>query len=185
MARSRDGMRMAQVRAETLNPAHPGSRYSGGNLDTLKDKPGSNLHEKLTEFYHRYYSANLMVGVIYSNKPLPELAELAGNTFGSIANHHAAVPPITVPTLTDEQKGEYIHFVPAQPRKELRVEFAIDNNSAAFRSKTDTYISYLIGNRSLNTLSDWLQKQGYSDGISAGQTRWLTAIRAYLTFRYP
>ncbi|QUT16385.1 pitrilysin [Rahnella inusitata] len=168
MARSRDGMRMAQVRAETLNPEHPGSRYSGGNLDTLKDKPGSKLHDQLTDFYHRYYSANLMVGVIYSNKPLPELAQLAADTFGQIANHHAAVPPITVPTLTDKQKGEYIHFVPAQPRKELRVEFAIDNNSAAFRSKTDTYISYLIGNRSLNTLSDWLQKQGYADGISAG-----------------
>ena len=36
MARSRDGMRMAQVGAETLNPAHPSARFSGGNLDTLK-----------------------------------------------------------------------------------------------------------------------------------------------------
>ena len=53
-------------------------------------------------------------------------------------------------------------------RKQLKVEFRIDNNSAAFRSKTDTYISYLIGNRSKNTLSDWLQKQGLADAINAG-----------------
>lgn len=168
MARSRDGMRMAQVGAETLNPAHPSARFSGGNLDTLKDKPGSKLHDELTAFYQRYYSANLMMGVLYSSKPLPELAELAANTFGKVPNREASVPPITVPAVTPEQQGIIIHYVPAQPRKQLKVEFRIDNNSAEFRSKTDTYISYLIGNRSQNTLSDWLQKQGLADAINAG-----------------
>ncbi|MNG69701.1 Protease 3 precursor [compost metagenome] len=168
MARSRDGMRMAQVGAETLNPAHPSARFSGGNLDTLKDKPGSKLHDELTSFYQRYYSGNLMMGVLYSSKPLPELAELAANTFGKVPNREASVPPITVPAVTPEQQGIIIHYVPAQPRKQLKVEFRIDNNSAEFRSKTDTYISYLIGNRSQNTLSDWLQKQGLADAINAG-----------------
>jgi protease-3 len=168
MARSRDGMRMAQVGAETLNPAHPSARFSGGNLDTLKDKPGSKLHDELTAFYQRYYSANLMMGVLYSNQPLPELAELAAKTFGKIPNRDASVPPITVPAVTPEQQGIIIHYVPAQPRKQLKVEFRIGNNSAEFRSKTDTYISYLIGNRSQNTLSDWLQKQGLADAINAG-----------------
>lgn len=159
MARSRDGMRMAQVGAETLNPAHPSARFSGGNLDTLKDKPDSKLHDELTGFYKRYYSANLMMGVLYGNQPLPQLADIAAKTFGRVPNHDASVPPITVPAVTPEQQGIIIHYVPAQPRKQLKVEFRIDNNSAAFRSKTDTYISYLIGNRSKNTLSDWLQKQ--------------------------
>jgi len=168
MARSRDGMRMAQVGAETLNPAHPSARFSGGNLDTLKDKPGSKLHDELTGFYKRYYSANLMMGVLYGNQPLPQLAEIAAKTFGRVPNHDASVPPITVPAVTPEQQGIIIHYVPAQPRKQLKVEFRIDNNSAAFRSKTDTYISYLIGNRSKNTLSDWLQKQGLADAINAG-----------------
>lgn len=168
MARSRDGMRMAQVRAETLNPAHPSARFSGGNLDTLNDKPGIKLHDELTRFYKRYYSANLMMGVLYSNQPLPQLAEIAAKTFGRVPNHNAGVPPITVPAVTPEQQGIIIHYVPAQPRKQLKVEFPIDNNSAAFSSKTDTYISYLIGNRSNNTLSDWLQKQGLADAINAG-----------------
>ncbi|MBH3277589.1 pitrilysin [Serratia marcescens] len=168
MARSRDGMRMAQVGAETLNPAHPSARFSGGNLDTLKDKPDSKLHDELTGFYKRYYSANLMMGVLYGNQPLPQLADIAAKTFGRVPNHDASVPPITVPAVTPEQQGIIIHYVPAQPRKQLKVEFRIDNNSAAFRSKTDTYISYLIGNRSKNTLSDWLQKQGLADAINAG-----------------
>ncbi|WP_455820372.1 pitrilysin [Pseudomonas cerasi] len=168
MARSRDGLRMAQVGAETLNPQHPSSRFSGGNLETLRDKPGSKLHDALKAFYHRYYSANLMKAVIYGNQPLPELEKIAAATFGRVENRHATVPEITVPVVTDQQKGVIIHYVPAQPRKQLKIEFRIDNNSDKFRSKTDTLIGYLIGNRSKNTLSDWLQNQGLADSISAG-----------------
>nr|WP_232054943.1 pitrilysin [Leminorella richardii] len=168
MARSRDGMRMAEVGSETLNPAHPSSRFSGGNLDTLKDKPDSKLHDELKAFYQRYYSANLMVGVLYGNQSLDALAELASKTFGRIANRQATVPAITVPAVTDKEKGLIIHYVPAQPTRQLRIEFRIDNNISQFRSKTDTYIGYLIGNRSENTLSDWLRKQGLADSIGAG-----------------
>lgn len=56
-----------------------------------------------------------------------------------------------MPVVTDAQKGIIIHYVPALPRKVLRVEFRIDNNSAKFRSKTDELITYLIGNRSRYT----------------------------------
>lgn len=82
-------------------------------------------------------------------------------------NKESKKPEITVPVVTDAQKGIIIHYVPALPRKVLRVEFRIDNNSAKFRSKTDELITYLIGNRSPGTLSDWLQKQGLVEGISA------------------
>nr|WP_024965591.1 pitrilysin [Pantoea sp. IMH] len=168
MARSRDGLRMAQVGAETLNPDHPSSLFAGGNLETLKDKPDSKLHDALKAFYQRYYSANLMKAVIYSSKPLNELQEIAVSTFGRVENRHASVPAITVPVATDKQKGVIIHYVPAQPRKQLRIEFRIENNSDKFRSKTDTLIAYLIGNRSKNTLADWLQNNGLADSITAG-----------------
>lgn len=167
MARTRDGMRMAQVSAETINPAHPGSRFSGGNLETLSDKPGSPVLDALHAFRDKYYSANLMKAVVYSNKPLPELARLAAQTYGRVPNKNIEKPEITTPVVTDEQKGIIIHYVPAMPRKVLRVEFRIDNNTALFRSKTDELLTYLIGNRSPGTLSDWLQKQGLVEGIRA------------------
>jgi len=167
LARARDGMRMAQVSAETINPAHPGSRFSGGNLETLRDKPGSKLLDALVAFRDTYYSANLMKAVIYSNKPLPELAKIAVETYGRVPNKNIERPVIDVPVVTDAQKGIVIHYVPALPRKVVRVEFRIDNNSDKFRSKTDELIGYLIGNRSNNTLSDWLQKQGLADSIRA------------------
>lgn len=160
MARTRDGMRMAQVSAETINPAHPAAHFSGGNLETLSDKPGSPVLDALHTFRDSWYSANLMKAVIYSNKPLPALARMAADTFGRVPNRQISRPEITVPVVTDAQKGIIIHYVPAMPRKVLRVEFRIDNNSDRFRSKTDELVTYLIGNRSPGTLSDWLQKQG-------------------------
>ncbi|CAI8798109.1 pitrilysin [Kosakonia quasisacchari] len=165
MARTRDGMRMAQVSAETINPAHPGARFSGGNLETLSDKPGSPVHAALLAFRDKYYSANLMKAVIYSNRPLADLAKIAVETYGRVPNKNINKPDITVPVVTDAQKGIIIHYVPAVPRKVLRVEFRIDNNTAAFRSKTDELITYLIGNRSPGTLSDWLQSQGLVESI--------------------
>lgn len=167
LARTRDGMRMAQVSAETINPAHPGSRFSGGNLETLSDKPGSPVLDALHAFRDKYYSANLMKAVVYSNKPLPELAKIAAETYGRVPNKAITKPQIDVPVVTDAQKGVIIHYVPAMPRKVLRVEFRIDDNSAQFRSKTDELVNYLVGNRSADTLSDWLQKQGLAEGIRA------------------
>nr|WP_318383851.1 pitrilysin [uncultured Enterobacter sp.] len=167
MARSRDGMRMAQVSAETINPAHPGARFSGGNLETLSDKPDSPVHDALLAFRDKYYSANLMKAVIYSNRPLPELAKLAVETYGRVPNKNIERPQVNVPVVTDAQKGLIIHYVPAVPRKVLRVEFRIDDNTPQFRSKTDELVTYLIGNRSPGTLSDWLQNQGLAEGIRA------------------
>ncbi|WP_312671179.1 hypothetical protein, partial [Escherichia coli] len=85
-------------------------------------------------------------------------------TYGRVPNKNIDLPQINVPVVTDAQKGIVIHYVPALPRKVLRVEFRIDNNTAQFRSKTDELVTYLIGNRSPGTLSDWLQKQGLVEG---------------------
>ena len=167
LARSRDGMRMAQVSAETINPAHPAARFSGGNLETLSDKPGSPVQEALLAFRDKYYSANLMKAVVYSNRPLPELAAIAAKTFGRVPNKALDLPKVDVPVVTDAQKGLILHYVPVMPRKVVRVEFRIDNNTPQFRSKTDELITYLIGNRSPGTLSDWLQQQGLVEGIRA------------------
>ncbi|MTC26317.1 pitrilysin [Providencia alcalifaciens] len=167
MARARDGMCIWQIRSETLNPAHPNSRFAGGNLETLKDKKNSKLQDELVSFYKRYYSANLMNGVLYGDQSIEQLAKIANETFGRIPNFNASVPEVTIPAVTDKEKGIVIHYVPSQPQKALQIEFSIKNNMADFRSKSDEYISYLIGNRSPGTLSDWLISQGLAEGISA------------------
>ncbi|MBD2795870.1 pitrilysin [Xenorhabdus sp. 18] len=168
IARAGEGHRMWQIRSETINPAHPNARFAGGNLETLKDKPDSKLQTALVDFYQRYYSANLMKGVVYGHQSTDKLAQIAAETLGRIPDRHASVPAITVPAVTDNEKGIIIHYVPAQPHKTLRLEFSIADNSADFRSKTDAYVGYLIGsNNSQNTLAGWLLKQGLIESIDA------------------
>ncbi|CDG19052.1 pitrilysin [Xenorhabdus doucetiae] len=168
IARAGEGHRMWQIRSETINPAHPNARFAGGNLETLKDKLGSKLQTALVDFYQRYYSANLMKGVVYGHQSIDKLAQIAAETLGRIPDRHASVPAITVPAVTDNEKGIIIHYVPAQPHKTLRLEFSIADNSADFRSKTDAYVGYLIGsNNSQNTLAGWLLKQGLIESIDA------------------
>lgn len=180
MARSRDGMRLWQVRSETLNPNHPNSRFSGGNLETLQDKPGSKLQDELVGFYKQYYSANLMNGVLYGDQSIESLAKIAAETFGRIPDHNVKAPTTDVPAVTDNEKGIVIHYVPAQPQKAIQLEFSIKNNMADFRSKSDEYIGYLIGNRSPGTLADWLVSEGLAEGISASAMP--NADRNYGTF---
>lgn len=58
-----DVWRINQLAESALNPAHPVSRFSTGDFVTLRDEPkakGIDIREKLLEFYHAHYSANLM-----------------------------------------------------------------------------------------------------------------------------
>jgi len=135
IARSSDGFRIGQVDAETINQKHPAAMFSGGNLQTLSDKEGSNLHDELVKFHRHYYDASMMVGVIYSNQSLDELANLAVQTFGKIKDTNTKVEPITAPAITAENVGKMIYMQPAQPKKVLYLQFPIENNIAQFAEK--------------------------------------------------
>ncbi|SCB97548.1 pitrilysin [Gilliamella intestini] len=167
MARSNDGFRIGQVDSETINQNHPASQFSGGNLETLSDKENSKLQDALVNFHKDYYSANIMVGVMYSNQSINKLAKLAENNFGKIPNKNINIPIVDKPAITPNVLNKQISMVPAQPKKLLFLQFPIENNLAKFADKTDEYISYLISNSSHNTLSDQLQKQGLIEAISS------------------
>lgn len=167
IARSNDGFRIGQIDAETINQDHPAAMFSGGNLETLSDKPDSQLQTELEKFYHQYYSANIMVGVLYSNQSLDELASAAVTSFGQIRNNHIKVEEIRQEAIGPNNLAKLIYMEPAQSKKLLYIQFPINNNVAEFKDKSDEYISFMISNRSPNTLFSQLQQQGLIESISA------------------
>ena len=128
--------------------------------------------DALHTFRDSWYSANLMKAVISQQQAV------AG------AGAHGCGHLWPRAESSDQQAGNYrpgghgcakgiiIHYVPAMPRKVLRVEFRIDNNSDRFRSKTDELVTYLIGNRSPGTLSDWLQNRVWRKVSAPIPIRW-------------
>lgn len=55
---SDDVRRSYQVHKETVNPAHPFSKFSVGNLETLHENAGESLREEVKAFFELHYSAD-------------------------------------------------------------------------------------------------------------------------------
>lgn len=167
MARANDAHRLAQVDGETANQNHPTSQFYGGNLETLSDKPTSKLQDSLEAFYQSHYSANNMVGILYSPKSLAEMEVIAQNNFGRIQNKNQSLPIITEEALPQKTLSKWITAIPAQAKKMLWLQFPIENNLAQFNEKSDDYLAYLINSRSEGALFETLQKAGLIESVYA------------------
>lgn len=62
-----------------------------------------------------------MNGVLYGDQSIEQLAKIANETFGRIPNFNASVPEVTIPAVTDKEKGIVIHYVPSQPQKHCKL----------------------------------------------------------------
>ena len=167
-AKSSDGHLLNSVNSATVNPAHPITKFTVGNTETLSDKADSKLQDELEKFYQTYYSANLVKAVLYSNRSLEQLAKLAEAHLGKMANKQLVAPSVSEPYLREEDKGVIIGYKPIQPTKLLAISFDMPNDEDKFAHKTGEYLAYVLNNNTEGTLSDYLIKQGLSDsGVSA------------------
>ncbi|RUO72063.1 peptidase M16 [Pseudidiomarina sediminum] len=153
--------------ARNLLGDHPANRFLIGNLESLGDKEGSNLHEETVAFYNQYYSANIMKVALLGNQSLAELEQLAVKHFSSIKNKEIAEPDVTATIDFAEVGGKRIHYVPNQDIKQLNLEFIIDDNSDQFAVKPNAFVSYLLGSEMPGTPAFVLKEQGLISSLNA------------------
>ncbi|MBY6064391.1 insulinase family protein [Pseudidiomarina sediminum] len=153
--------------ARNLLGEHPANRFLIGNLESLGDKEGSNLHEETVAFYNQYYSANIMKVALLGNQSLAELEQLAVKHFSSIKNKEIAEPDVTATIDFAEVGGKRIHYVPNQDIKQLKLEFIIDDNSDQFAVKPNAFVSYLLGSEMPGTPAFVLKEQGLISSLNA------------------
>ena len=163
-----DGRRLAMLMLSTLNPAHPATRFTGGNLDTLSDKPGSRLHDELVRFHQTWYSANLMKAVLYGPQSLDELEALARKELASIPDRQARVRIPAVPPATDAEKGVIIGVRPVREAQSLSMEFVLPPELADERLKPLQIVSAVLGTETSNSLIEVLRGKGLALALSAG-----------------
>lgn len=163
-AKASDAALVASIGRDTVNPEHPSAKFIHGSRESLRDKPGSKLHDELVQFHRRHYSANLFKVVLYSNQPIEKLAKLAADTLGRMPDKQAAEPGIDAPLYRTQDKGIIIRYKPLQPEKSITLSFGYPKNEEhLFRAKTGAYLAYLFTNNTAGTLSDYLIKNGLSD----------------------
>lgn len=152
----------------TLNPDHPTTRFSVGNLSTLKDKPGSKLQDELVNFFDTYYSANLMKVALTSPRSIVDLQQMALLYLSQIPNKKATKPVIVSPILTAKELAISVAMKPTADIKLLQVNFLIPSIKDEYMYQPGGYISRLLGSDHQGGLSNQLQKAGLVESVMAG-----------------
>jgi protease-3 len=163
-----DMRKLYALQRYSLNPEHPLARFSTGNLTTLIDKPGSVLQDELTLFFKQYYSANTMKAVLISPRSIDDLEKIAAKYLTQIPNKDITMPVITTPVLTDKQLAIEVQLKPTTDLKLLQVNFLVPSVKDEYMYQPGGYISRLLGSDHKGGLSDYLQKQGLAESVSAG-----------------
>jgi protease III len=163
-----DGRRLAMLMFSTLNPAHPATRFTGGNLETLSDKPGSRLHDELVRFHQTWYSANLMKGVLYGPQSLDELEALAKGELAVIPDRQAKLEIPAAPPVTESEKGVVIGVRPVRETRSLSIDFVLPLELADERTKPLQVVSAVLGTETSHSLIEVLRDKGLALHLSAG-----------------
>ncbi|GIU10936.1 peptidase M16 [Shewanella sp. c952] len=162
-----DIRRVYQVQKETVNPAHPFSKFSVGNLETLAGDE-SDLRAELIAFYKEKYSANKMTLCIVAPNKLDELVKLAKLYFGQIEHRELAVQYPDTPIYLAKQLQSKINIVPLKEQRRIAITFALPALEAFYKHKPLTFISHLLGYEGKGSLLSYLKEQGLANNLSAG-----------------
>ncbi|MEZ5572116.1 MAG: insulinase family protein [Halioglobus sp.] len=156
------------VLQEIVNPEHPFSRFTVGSLDTLADRPDSQVRDELIRFYNTYYSANIMRLVVLGSESLDELEALTRPLFSQVPNHSFERKRVTEPLFTPGTLPLFVQLQPQATQQQLDISFPIPDYRDQYRVNPESYLGNLIGHEGEGSLLSRLKAEGLADGLSAG-----------------
>nr|VFK11042.1 MAG: Secreted Zn-dependent peptidases, insulinase-like [Candidatus Kentron sp. LPFa]VFK27379.1 MAG: Secreted Zn-dependent peptidases, insulinase-like [Candidatus Kentron sp. LPFa] len=165
-----DAWRGLAAMKQAMNPRHPLSRFTIGNLATLsEDADGEGaLRAALIAFYRRYYSANLMAVVVLGKEPIDVLRRWAREVFSAIPDFDARPPPITEPLFLPAQLPSRIVWQPVQEQRALELSFPAPALKPHYKTSPLHYIAHIIGHEGEGSLLSLLKARGWAEALSAG-----------------
>lgn len=160
--------RLYDVHKETINPDHPFSKFSVGNIDTLADRDGTSIRNELLAFYHKYYRANYMTLALEGPHSLSELKALAEKNFGAIKSTKQPMELITAPLYLPENQGVYLNVCPVKNDRQLILSFAMPSIDKFYQEKPETVLIYLMGHEGQGSILSLLKRNQWALGLTAG-----------------
>ncbi|WP_194867155.1 insulinase family protein [Pseudoalteromonas sp. PPB1] len=156
--------------SRSMMGSHPANRFLIGNLETLGDKPGSNLHQETVAFYNKYYSANIMKLAMISNLPLSDMTKKAQRYFATIEDKQIEKPQVDAELDFLKLGKKRIHYVPNEDVKTLKLDFTIANNREEFAFKPNYFVTYLLSNEMQGSPAQVLKQKGWISELTANAT---------------
>ena len=163
-----EGRRIWAAQKQMLNPGHPASRFSVGSVETLQDREGASVRDKLVEFYHNWYSANIMALTVVGRQSVDQLEQMVRQKFSEVPNREVSPPLYPQSYLNRDLKPVRQNVVPLKEVNSVSFQFAIPSLVADYRSKPLSYIANLLGHEGEGSLLAALKQRGWADSLSAG-----------------
>ncbi|MDR5897812.1 insulinase family protein [Halomonas vilamensis] len=174
MARIRDeGRRENDVMNQVLNPNHPMTHFSVGSRETLADRPEGepSLRERVIDFYHQHYDANVMTLAIVAPQPLDTLEKWVAERFAAIPNRGLTVPQIDQPLVDEQALPITLERQSLKDSRQVRFHFPIPDPIDDYTHQPTQLLSHLIGDEGDGSVLALLREAGLADGLSAGVGR--------------
>jgi len=163
-----EGRRIWAAQKKILNPGHPASRFSVGSTETLQDREGISVRDKLIEFYDRWYSADIMALSVVGRESLDQLEAWVRERFSEIPARDIEPPLYIQSYLNRDLKSALLKVVPAKEINTVSFIFPVPSTYTEYRSKPLSYISNLLGHEAEGSLLAALKHKGWADSLSAG-----------------
>ncbi|ODQ67629.1 hypothetical protein NADFUDRAFT_32410, partial [Nadsonia fulvescens var. elongata DSM 6958] len=167
-----DHRRFWQLSRIMANPAHPFSRFTTGDLQTLSKIPefeGIDVRKELIKYYTEYYSANRMKIVISSSLPLDQLQSMAIKYFSVIVNKNLMSKPSysAIPMFTPVQLQTILKTVPIMATRLVRLDFPVSDKASNYKVKPYKYFVYLIGHEGPGSVYSFLKSKNWVTSLYA------------------
>ena len=163
-----DSRRIYQVHKETVNPAHPFSKFSVGNLLTLCDTPEQSLQQAVQEFFDSHYGARRMTLCLVSPLPLAQMEQLVHQYFSGLPNHVCSKAPLSEPLYLAEHQALQLDIAPHKFSQRLVASFALPDIQPWYKYKLISFLAHLLGDEGAGSLLAYLKDQGWVNQLSAG-----------------
>ncbi|RTZ16367.1 insulinase family protein [Vibrio aquaticus] len=163
-----DSRRLYQVHKELINPTHPFSKFSVGNLETLGDRDGHSIRDEIVDFHFNQYSSDLMTLAVTGPQTLDELEAWCHEKFSAVPNHSLAHKAIDIPYCEKEHTAIQIHVEPVKEIRKLILSFPMPGMDEHYQSKPLSYFAHLLGYEGDGSLMLALKDQGWITSLSAG-----------------
>lgn len=153
-----------EVNKETSNPSHPISRFTIGNLKTLKASPL--LHQSVIDFYKKNYSSDRMTVALVGPQPVHKLMALAKQHFEGILKVPTTPRSASSLPYAKEQLGVDIHVKSQSEKQELHIIFPFQRKLSHTDQKATSILARLLGNESHGGIPHYLKKLNWINGMS-------------------
>ncbi|KAF3920124.1 Nardilysin [Arthrobotrys entomopaga] len=169
-----DNYRSYQLGKFLSNPDHPYSKFTTGNLETLRDGPrgnGVDVRDRFIKFHERYYSGNLMKLCILGRESLDEMEKWVVELFSDIKNKDLPTPTFQGSPLTETELGTQYYMKPVMETRAVTYTFPYLDENPYYEAQPSRYIGHLIGHEGPGSILSVLKEAGIATSLSAGHMR--------------